>query len=150
MNSRIFSYRNIPVLEYVKNENPVSKVELARTETDEVLDAILCCSNVSGIGCSQISAYFNKKMSPELREYIRSNLILDMTSQRDNVDVPDGITDDDLHVFCRRNEESSEDYAKRVQRYVKDKTEYENDVKEAKKRGEAWKKLFASASDPKS
>lgn len=150
MNTRIFSYRNIPVLEYDKNENHVPNVELARTETDEVLDAILSCSNVSGIGCSQISAYFNKKMSPELREYIRSNLILDMTSQRDNVEVPDGITDDDLHVFCRRNDESSDDYAKRVQRYVKDKTEYENDVKEAKKRGEAWKKLFVSSDDSKS
>lgn len=101
-----------------------------------ILEAIYAVDPVSRFPSGDIAAYVSDKTSPEVKNWILSNIMLDTSSVR-NVAAPDGVSDDVIESLMRRDGESSLDYAQRVSDYYQSEVDNINQVLEyARQRSE--------------
>lgn len=122
--------------EMLKNHSMVSSVLpscLTRPVMEELLESEvarllrLVYTDPDGHINGDIAAYLGEKTSPELREYIRQNILYDV--QPSDVSLP--ADDATIEMFIRDEHESSFDYRDRVRGLLE---QYGNDFKDLSKK----------------
>ena len=90
--------------------------KLNSSKEDNVLNIIFAIDPVTGRPRSDLGTYLTDETNPLIREYIERQLRTDFTSSS-SVNVPEGISDDDLVTLTRDRSETVDDYVKRVNDY---------------------------------
>ncbi len=103
-----------PVIEVLPESDVARLLRLVYTDSDGKLNG-------------DIAAYLGEKTSPELREYIRQNILYDV--QPSDVSLP--ADDATIELFIRDEHESSFDYRNRVRSLFE---QYGNDFKDLSKK----------------
>ena len=86
------------------------------SQKDQVFNLIFAPDEFSGLPRNDIGVFLNEKTSPQVREFIQSQLHHDFCPK---VSVPDGINDDDISFCTRKSNETLEDYASRISTYMR-------------------------------
>ena len=111
-------YRNVPEdvvgKPCVRLVEPNPEVEGESPERS-ILRAIYAKDPITGLPSGDIAAYVSSKTSPEVKQFILNNIMIDTSSARTPV-IPDGISDEEALIFSRKDGESVSDYRQRVQR----------------------------------
>lgn len=86
------------------------------SQKEQVFNLIFAPDDFSGLPRNDIGVFLNEKTSPQVREFIQSQLHHDFCPK---VSVPDGITDDDISYCTRKSNETVEDFAQRISNYMR-------------------------------
>lgn len=116
----------------------VKKVEKndVKTKWSEVLDAIYSIDERTGFPKGDLAIFTSADANPEIRAFIEANLMMDNSSDRGALDLPDSVrnsfrkdvSDDDIAAFSRNHDETAEEYADRISKKVTDmKLAYQRD-----------------------
>lgn len=115
-------YRNVPAdvvgQPCVRLIEPNPEVEGESSEKS-ILRAIYATDPVTGLPSGDIAAYVSSKTSPEVKQYILNNIMIDTSSARTPV-IPDGISDDEAIIYSRQDGESLNAYRERVKQLSMD------------------------------
>ena len=109
---------NINVANIIANEvQPEKKVELEKVEKVSPADAFLrlvyALDPISNLPTGDLCYMVSDKANPEVKAWVLQNIQMD-TSSAANMTAPDGLSDDDLITLTRKQGESTEAYAERV------------------------------------
>lgn len=105
-----------------------------RREADNVIDMVFAPDPKTGLPCSDISMYLSSKTPPQVRDFIQQNIMGEgLPLQK----APEGITDDDLHYLTRRGNETADEYAGRISRYMVTQKKQVSDSVVAARRSQA-------------
>lgn len=95
-----------------------------KDKNKQILDFIFGVDPITKHPIGDIAMYLSDKVNPEVRLFIESNLLKDMTSNdglsldQDTLNAMNkNLTDDDIARFSRNHGESKEDYALRLKDY---------------------------------
>lgn len=115
-----------------------------KSSNDALLDYIYGVNPETGLPIGDLSFYLGKDTRSEVRTFIETNLLLDMSNVDSSpIDFPtevvnkfrSTITDDDIANFSRNHGETREEYASRIkswlenERYRRIKEKQESDYK---------------------
>lgn len=89
------------------------KKSSTKSSVDSLLDTIFGLDPVTRLPSGDLTIYMSDKTSPEVREFIRSQLLSDNSSKNENISV-NGLSDDDIIAFSRNSGESSSSYRDRI------------------------------------
>lgn len=87
-------------------------------DVDKILQVIYKANPVSGLPEGDLAMFDNEEVSPEVRDYIRRNLMGEIGSDGDSSGF-DGLSDDDIAGLTRDRYESRSEYRGRVYDYLK-------------------------------
>ena len=90
----------------VRNEGQSQYVN-SEAEADSLLDMVFARNPRTGLPCGAVEQYMSEKLAPEVREFIRQNLMQENVAPPSNVV---GFSDDDLMDMCRLKNETMQDY----------------------------------------
>lgn len=71
----------------------------------------------NGIVRGDLACFMSDKASPEVRDFIKECLMLDMSNYR-LPSIPDGWSDEDVETYSRQFDETREEYAQRMRDIV--------------------------------
>lgn len=92
---------------------------------DSVLDVIFSVNPLTLLPDGDLSVFLNDNTSPEVRDYIARNLMLDNPEQSDiSGDYRGKLSDDDIVLYARNDGESAADYRYRVYNALKQDIEH--------------------------
>lgn len=111
-------YRQVANLEYVPTIDPERKSDV-KSNVDAILDSIFAVDPVTMLPSGDIAQFMSTKVSPEIREFIRQNLMSPVPD--DGVSAKFGsLSDDDIVAFSRQSGESLDDYRSRLVGFLRD------------------------------
>lgn len=84
----------------------------SESDFDRILNEIFSVDPVSGFPMSDIQYYLSPNGNPQVREWLMNNLLKPRASFSGQ--SLEGVTDDMIHEFSRRVDESLDDYALRL------------------------------------
>lgn len=84
----------------------------SESDFDRILNEIFSVDPVSGLPMSDIQYYLSPNGNPQVREWLMNNLLKPRANSSGQ--SLDGVTDDMIHEFSRRVDESLDDYALRL------------------------------------
>lgn len=120
-NSRFSLLGNV---NYVTNVKPLLSSDVP-DKNSQLLDLIFTSEN-GKLPSGDISYFLGDKANPQVREFIKQNLMLERSDSAQGVNMSQQqinafrkyITDDDIAKFSRNSNESKEDYAMRLKSYL--------------------------------
>ena len=98
-----------------------------------VLEAIYSLDPVTRLPTGDIMLYLSSTTSPEVKQYIMDNIMLDTSNQR-LPSLPDGLDEDTAFALERKNGESVDVYRSRISDYMSDQVRIRNMAIENEKR----------------
>lgn len=101
-----------------------------------LLEAIYAPHPISGFPTGDIACYVSDKTSPEVKNFILQNIMID-TSAAKLPSAPAGVDDEVIESLMRRDNESSFDYASRINDYMQSEVNNINQAIENAKRQKA-------------
>lgn len=111
-------YRQIASLEYQPTVDPERKSDV-KSNVDSILDSIFATDPLTMLPSGDIAQFMSSKISPEIREFIRQNLMSPVLD--DGVSAKFGtLSDDDIVMFSRNAGESLDDYRSRLFGFIRD------------------------------
>lgn len=111
-------YRQIADLDYEPIVDPERKSEV-KSNVDAIYDSIFAVDPLTMLPSGDIAQFMSSKVSPEIREFIRQNLMSPVPD--DGVSAKFGtLSDDDIVMFSRQQGESLEDYRSRLVGFIRD------------------------------
>lgn len=120
-------YRQVANLEYEPTIDPERKSDV-QSNVDSILDSIFAVDPVTMLPSGDIAKFMSSKVSPEIREFIRQNLMSPVPD--DGVSAKFGtLSDDDIVAFSRQQGETLDDYRSRLFSFVRDSVSKRNDEK---------------------
>lgn len=115
LGNRGFGYPEFKPL--MSQEFKPSKIQKKKSSTksskDSLLDTIFGLDPITRLPSGDLTVYMSENTSPEVREFIKSQLLSDMSSKNENISI-DGLSDDDIIAFSRNSGESSSSYRDRI------------------------------------
>lgn len=120
-NSRFSLLGNV---NYITNVNPCLESDVP-DKNSQLLDLIFTSEN-GRLPSGDISYFLGEKANPQVREFIKQNLMLERSDGAQGVNLSQSqinafrkcITDDDIAKFSRNSDESKEEYALRLKSYL--------------------------------
>ena len=104
-------YRNIEVLKVQRTCEPREAVK----GKDVILDTIFAVDPVTNLPKGDIAVYLSDKCNPQVREFIRLNLM----AEHGNMPALPEKDSELLFDFIREKDETASDYARRMSQYFK-------------------------------
>lgn len=92
-------------------ENVAPDVELS--DRDKLCKLIFCPDPRTGLPMSDLGVFMNPQTPAQIREYIDRNLFGDGSVDKTPEEFS-ALSDDDVAMFVRRSDETSDDYARRI------------------------------------
>lgn len=110
-------YRQVADLEYEPTIDPERKPDV-KSNVDAILDSIFAVDPLTMLPSGDIAQFMSNKVSPEIREFIRQNLMSPVPD--DGVSAKFGtLSDDDIVMFSRQQGETLDDYRSRLVDFVR-------------------------------
>lgn len=107
---------------FIPFERLVDKSDV-RSKQDELFDLIFQADE-NGLPSGDLAIYLGDNANPEIKSFIQSQLLNERSDSSDGVNMPQevlnkfkSLSDDDVALFSRNHNESSEDYANRLRLY---------------------------------
>lgn len=106
---------------------PMKERDLPETKKNNPLMDLIFCPDENGFLDGDLSHFLNDKTNPEIKAFIESQLLLENSdSSSSSLSIPDDvlnkmkstISDDDIAFFSRDHNETPEQYAYRVGKYL--------------------------------
>lgn len=104
-------------------EIPEAKDELLKPTPGQKMLSLIYLPDSSGLPRGAMQVYLSDKASPEMRQFIEQNILVDIPS--DNNSKFDGLDDDFKLAFERGELESREAYIERINKLMRDYDERE-------------------------
>lgn len=117
MKKDIYDYYrvNVPVN---KTDEPVCECVIEKTDTvPAILQAIYSLDPVTRLPTGDVMCFLSSKTSPEVKQFIMDNLMVDVTSQQ-LPPIPDGLDDDTAFALQRQPDENVDSYRDRVSSFM--------------------------------
>lgn len=110
-------YRQLQDLEFEPCVDDKNEVETS-SSTDELLNSIFAVDPVTMLPRGDVQVYMSDKVSPEIREFIRQNLMSPVKTSADISAKFGTLSDDEIAFFSRNSQESLGDYRQRLFDYI--------------------------------
>lgn len=112
-----YQYRDLINVEVTEIEP--KKREFVNNDTaDAIFDSIFAINPRTGLPDGDIAMFMSEKTSPDIREYIRTQLMSPNGVKADT--TFDGLSDDELHEFSRKDFESVTQYRDRLLNFLRE------------------------------
>lgn len=112
---------NVPdgLVPYVYSPFVPSESVTADTEKESLLNLIFGVNPETGLPSSDVGRFINKKLAPEVLQFIKDNLMQDISSSKP-AGVPAGVDDEVVLNLTRDSRETRSQYIERVQKFMFD------------------------------
>lgn len=112
-----FMYRDLIGVEV--KELDIKKEEVVNNSSaDAIFDSIFSMNPRTGLPDGDIAMFMSEKTSPDIRDFIRTQLMSPNGVKADT--TFDGLTDDELHEFSRKDFESVTQYRDRLLNFLRE------------------------------
>lgn len=125
--TRAFGFRDFRPLECTMYDNSdcerlSNRIRDGRLEqvsdVENLFDQIFSLDPDTRLPKGDVLCYMNENTSPQVRQFIQTQLMSDMSSMAENKSF-DGLSDDDIVAYSRNHGESISDYRSRIVDFVK-------------------------------
>lgn len=126
---RKYNFRDMALVDWEQDLNLPEDVEqpinLVNTEHKELLNMIYGLDPVSNLPTGDLSYYQSDKVPMEVRQFIRDNLMTNVSGNATNIDTR-GLSDDEIMGLSIQHGESREHYLERISDFVNNTEKYIN------------------------
>lgn len=122
-----FSLRDLPQdsQDLVEDKNPMKAM----------LQAVYAPDPISGFPTGDIACYVSDKTSPDIKNWILANLMVDVSSAKLPA-APHGVDDNVIEALMRQSGEDTASYAERVNQYMQHEVDVVNSALAAAKQSD--------------
>lgn len=96
-----------------RNEVEILEADSKVSSTDNILNLIYAPDPRTNLPSGDLNYWVSDKVSPDVKEFIKNNLMMDVSSAK-NVSADPSLSDDDILALTRNAGESIEEYAARL------------------------------------